>query len=331
VENTSYQTSVTESAAAVNWNEDNSKFYMITNKGELDLITLYLMDPITLEMELIESDPKGKVDLLSLVMDRNTRKMICTTYIDDKVRRYWKDKTRQAIYEYLEGEFPGREISFTSSTNDYSKFIVSVSGDKYADESWLYDVETEELEHQYTRRPQLKEIENYLCPMQSITYKSSDGLEIPAYLTLPAGPDSTNLPMVVLVHGGPKGPRDYWGFDSRVQFLANRGYAVLQPNFRASGGYGKEFQNAGDLQWGRLMQDDITWGVRHLVSEGIADKNKVAIMGGSYGGYATLAGLAFTPDVYACGVDSLDPLIFSHYWKAHLRTGKQHERICMQW
>ena len=88
-----YQTSVTESAAAVNWNEDNSKFYMITNKGELDLITLYLMDPITLEMELIESDPEGKVDLLSLVMDRNTRKMICTTYIDDKVRRYWKDKT----------------------------------------------------------------------------------------------------------------------------------------------------------------------------------------------------------------------------------------------
>jgi dienelactone hydrolase len=109
------------------------------------------------------------------------------------------------------------------------------------------------------------------------------------------------------VHGGPKGPRDYWGYNSFVQFLANRGYAVLQPNFRASGGYGKKFQNAGDLQWGKLMQDDITWGVKYLLDQGIADKNKVAIMGGSYGGYATLAGLAFTPDLYACGVDIVGP------------------------
>jgi len=318
-----YQTSVTESAAAVNWNEDNSKFYLITNKGDLDLATLYLMDPVSLEMELIESDPVGKVNLLSLVMDRNTRKMVCTNYVDDKIRRYWKDKKRQAVYEYLQGQFPGREISLTSSTKDYSRFLVSVSGDKYAVESWCYDVATKELEHQYTPRPQLKEIENYLCPMQAIIYKSSDGLEIPSYLTLPAGPESTNLPMVVLVHGGPKGPRDYWGYHPYVQFLANRGYAVLQPNFRASGGYGKKFQNAGDLQWGRQMQDDITWGVRHMVSEGIADKNRVAIMGVSYGGYATLAGLAFTPDVYACGVDIVGPSnIFTllestpSYWEA---------------
>jgi len=281
-----YQTTVSENAFAAAWNEDNSKFYLITNKGELDLITLYLMDPVTLEIELVESDPEGKVNLHNLVMDRNTRKMICTIYEDDKVRRYWKDKTKQAVFEHLKAEFPGREIGFSSSTNDYLKFLVSVSGDKYAAELWFYDVPTQKLVHQYTPRPQLKEIENYLCPMQPITYKSSDGLEIPAYLTLP-------------------------------------GYAVLQPNFRASGGYGKKFQNAGDLQWGRLMQDDLTWGVRHLVSEGIADKNRVAIMGGSYGGYATLAGLAFTPDIYACGVDIVGPSnIFTllestpAYWEA---------------
>ncbi|MBK8601747.1 MAG: S9 family peptidase [Saprospiraceae bacterium] len=143
--------------------------------------------------------------------------------------------------------------------------------------------------------------------MKPISYKSSDGLMIPAYLTLPPGGKTKNLPVVILVHGGPKGPRDYWGYNPQVQFLANRGYAVLQPNFRASGGYGKAFLNAGDLQWGKLMQDDITWGVKHLISTGVADKNKVAIMGGSYGGYATLAGLAFTPDVYACGVDIVGP------------------------
>ncbi|MEM7315739.1 MAG: alpha/beta fold hydrolase, partial [Planctomycetota bacterium] len=128
---------------------------------------------------------------------------------------------------------------------------------------------------------------------------------------------------VILVHGGPKGPRDSWGYDSQVQFLANRGYAVLQPNFRASGGYGKKFLNAGDLQWGKLMQDDITWGVKYLIEQGIADKDRVAIMGGSYGGYATLAGLAFTPDLYACGVDIVGPSnIFTllesipPYWEA---------------
>jgi dienelactone hydrolase len=159
--------------------------------------------------------------------------------------------------------------------------------------------------------------------MEPIRYKSSDGLEIPGYLTVPNGCKSQALPLVVLVHGGPKGPRDYWGYDPLVQFLANRGYAVLQPNFRASGGYGKKFMNAGDLEWGKLMQDDITWGVKHLIKEGIADESKVAIMGGSYGGYATLAGLAFTPNLYACGVDIVGPSnIFTllesipPYWEA---------------
>ena len=102
--------------------------------------------------------------------------------------------------------------------------------------------------------------------MKSIHYKSSDGLEISGYLTLPVGVSSANLPVVMLIHGGPKGPRDNWGYNSNAQFLANRGYAVLQPNFRASGGYGKKFLNAGDLQWGKLMQDDITWGVKYLIA-----------------------------------------------------------------
>lgn len=302
-----YETLVTESAEVSGWDAKNENIYLVTNKGDLDLMTLYKMDPATQSMELLESDPEKRVDFGSLRMDRNTRQIISTSYTDDRTRHYWRDKTWEANYKFLQEKFPGREIAFQSATNDYSKFLVAVHGDKYAAEAWYFDAQTRELTHQYTPRPELKEVEGSLAPMTPIRYVSSDGLEIPAYLTVPAGMEAKNLPVVVLIHGGPKGPRDTWGYDSQVQFLANRGYAVLQPNFRSSGGYGKEFLNAGDLQWGKLMQDDITWGVKHLIQKGIADKDRVAIMGGSYGGYATLAGLAFTPDLYACGVDIVGP------------------------
>ncbi len=302
-----YETLVTETAYINGWNEDNSQFYLVTNVGDLDKSALYLMNPDTKSKVKVESDPENKVDFGGLNVDKNTRKIISTSYTLDKSKYYWKDKKWEAMYKEVKAKFPGREVDFQSNTKDYSKFLIAVWGDKYASEVHAYDAKTKKITYQYTGRPKLKEVEQHLSPMKPITYKSSDGLEIPAYLTIPAGMDAKNLPVVVLVHGGPKGPRDYWGYDAEAQFLANRGYAVLQPNFRASGGYGKKFQNAGDLQWGKLMQDDITWGVKHLIKEGIANKNKVAIMGGSYGGYATLAGLAFTPDVYACGVDIVGP------------------------
>lgn len=302
-----YETNVSESAYVTGWDAGNEHIYLVTNKGELDLRTLYKMNPETTQMELLESDPENRVDFGGLRVDRNTRKIISTSYTDDKSRYYWRDKTWESHYSFLQASFPGREVAFQNSTNDYSKVLIAVHGDKYASECWCYDTGTRELIRQYTPRPELKDVEDHLAPMRPIHYTSRDGLQIPAYLTVPRGVEAKNLPVVVLVHGGPKGPRDFWGYDAQVQFLANRGYAVLQPNFRSSGGYGKTFLNAGDLQWGKLMQDDITWGVRHLIAEGIADKDRVAIMGGSYGGYATLAGLAFTPDVYACGIDIVGP------------------------
>lgn len=302
-----YETLVTENAYIASWSEDNAKFYLVTNKGDLDKTALFMMDPKTKQITKVEADPKGKVDFGGLSMDRNTRKIISTSYTGDKTDYYWKDKTWEENYKFLQSKFPGREVNFGSSTKDYSKFLISVWGDKYASESYFFDAKTKQLIFQYTPRAELKKVEKYLASMTPISYKSSDGLEIPAYLTLPVGSSGKNIAVVVLVHGGPKGPRDYWGYNPIVQFLANRGYAVLQPNFRASGGYGKKFQNGGDLQWGKLMQDDITWGVKYLINQGIADKNKVAIMGGSYGGYATLAGLAFTPEVYAAGVDIVGP------------------------
>jgi dipeptidyl aminopeptidase/acylaminoacyl peptidase len=148
--------------------------------------------------------------------------------------------------------------------------------------------------------PWLKE--DQLAHMKPIEYQSRDGLTIHGYLTLPLGREAKNLPVVINPHGGPWF-RDTWGFNPEVQFLANRGYAVLQMNFRGSTGYGRKFWEASFKQWGQKMQDDITDGVQWLVKQGIADPKRVAIYGGSYGGYATLAGVTFTPDLYAAAVD----------------------------
>ncbi|MGK7904001.1 MAG: alpha/beta fold hydrolase [Hormoscilla sp.] len=171
----------------------------------------------------------------------------------------------------------------------------------------------------FSDRPQLEDLP--LAPMQSISYQARDGLTIEGYLTLPMG-DPGPWPAVMLVHGGPWG-RDVWGYNPQVQWLANRGYAVLQVNYRGSGGYGKDFLNASNREWGGAMQDDLIDGVNWLVDRGIADKSRIGIMGTSYGGYATLVGLTFTPEVFACGVDIVGPsnLVtmiesFPPYWKS---------------
>jgi dipeptidyl aminopeptidase/acylaminoacyl peptidase len=302
-----FETNLKEQGYVTGWNEDSSKFYLVTNKGENDLTALYLCDPETGERNKIEEDPKGKVDFGSTFFDKNEKKLIFTAYVEDKTRYYWKDQVWEDDYTYLEEQFPDREISITSSTKDYQKWLVATGGDKYAGEVYFFDRTSRELILQYTPKPKLKEVESYLSEMTAISYASSDGMVIPGYLTLPKGKEAKNLPVIAFVHGGPKGPRDYWGYNGYVQFFANRGYAVLQPNFRASGGYGKEFLNAGDKEWGRKMQDDITWGIQYLIDKKIVDEKRVAILGGSYGGYATLAGLAFTPDLYTCGVDIVGP------------------------
>lgn len=302
-----YTTNIKESAYVTGWAPDNKSCYLVTNKGDIDLSTCYKMNPENGKLELYEADPKGMVDFGSLWINDETREVIATSYTYDKRVRYFKEPKWEGIYKYLKSQFPGKEVGFSSFTKDYSKMLVAVSGDDIATEVYYHDPATKELILQYTPRPKLKEVEDALSSMEPISYPSSDGLMIPGYLSIPKGSSGKNMPAVILVHGGPKGPRDRWGYDSYAQFLTNRGYVVMQPNFRASGGYGKDFLNSGDKQWGKLMQDDITWGVKYLVDQGIVDKDRVAIMGGSYGGYATLAGLAFTPDTYACGIDIVGP------------------------
>ena len=293
-----------ESCAPIRFHKDNKRVYLRSNKGDADLIGLYLMDAETGAVELVESDPMKKVDLSDANFSDATKELIATSYEDDREKIYWKDKKFEKIYNKIKDRLGDREIAIGSSTKDEKKFIITTYSDVDPGTVWFYDTNTGNLSTLYQVREKLDR--KALAPMKAVRYKSSDGLEIPAYLTLPKGVEAKNLPMIVVPHGGPWG-RDGWGYSSMAQFLANRGYAVLQPNFRASTGYGKKFLNAGNNEWGQKMQDDITWGVKYLVAEGIADPKRVGIMGGSYGGYATLAGVAFTPDTYAAGVAIVAP------------------------
>lgn len=300
-----YTTNVFETAYPVAFDKNNQRVYLITNKGDdVDLTRLILLDPKTLKEEFVEADPRQRVDLGDVAFSDLRREIIYTSYEDDRNRLYWKDKDFEADYKRISEQLPGVEPYFARTTADERFWIIGSYSDVDPGTTYLFDRVTKKLTFQYRPRPNIPV--EHMANMQAIRYPSSDGLEIPAYLTLPKGVEPKNLPLIVMPHGGPWA-RSGWGFNSYAQFLANRGYAVLDPNFRASTGYGKKFINAGNNEWGRKMQDDITWGIKYLVKQGIADPAKVAIMGGSYGGYATLAGLAFTPDVYACGVSIVGP------------------------
>lgn len=299
-----YSCGVFETCGPVRFHKDGRRVYMVTNKRDVDLIRLVLFDPESGREELVEADPLNRVDFGFPLFSDRTDELIGTLYFDDKMRIYFKDKTFQSDYELVQKRLPGKDIGVDSQTKDESLFLISATSDTEPGETYLFDRKNKDLTLQYRVRGKLPR--EQMAEMKALRYKSSDSLEIPAYLTLPKSVPPRNLPLIVLPHGGPWG-RDTWGYDGFAQFFANRGYAVLQPNFRASTGFGKKFLNAGNNEWGQKMQDDITWGVKHLVSEGIVDPRRVGILGGSYGGYATLAGLAFTPDLYAAGVSIVGP------------------------
>lgn len=301
-----YSCGIFESCAPIHFHKDNTRVYMMTNKGDdRDLIQLSLFDPATGKEELVESDPLKRVDFGDAAFSNVSNELLFTAYEDDKNRLYWKDKSLEADYNLIKKKLGGdKEISFDSTTSDEQIWLISANSDIEPGSKLLFDRKTKKLTPLYTSREKLPR--EALSPMIPIRYKSSDGLEIPAYLTLPKGVEPKNLPVVIFPHGGPWG-RDSWGYNSFAQFFANRGYAVLTPNFRASTGYGKKFLNAGNNQWGDKMQDDLTWGVKYLVAQGIADPKRIGIMGGSYGGYATLAGVTFTPDLYSAAVAYVAP------------------------
>jgi len=300
-----YSCSVFEECGPVRFHKDAKRVYMKTNKGaDVDLLALVLFDPETGTVQPVESDPLKRVDFGSALFSEATGELVATSYQDEQTRRYFKDKSAEADYKWLEAKLPGKEIALGSRTDDEQVWLVTASGDTEPGEAYLFNRKTRQLKAQYRIREKLPR--EALAPMKAIRYASSDGLEIPAYLTLPKGSSGKGLPTVVVPHGGPWA-RDGWGYNPLAQFFANRGYAVLMPNFRGSTGYGKKYLNAGNGEWGRKMQDDVTWGVKYLVTEGISDPKRIAIMGGSYGGYSVLRGITLTPDLYRAAVDVSGP------------------------
>ncbi|MFA7288118.1 MAG: S9 family peptidase [Melioribacteraceae bacterium] len=295
-----------ESLGVEGFTPDNKKLYLNVNKGaDVDLARLELIDLATGKIEVIESDPEKQVDLGGAVFSDITHEFVGTTYTGDRTRYYWKDKSYEKLFADLKKLLPDGEISLTSMTDDEQLLTVAVASDVDPGSVYLYDRKANKAELLYKSRPDLPT--EHLAPMEPVRYTARDGVEIPAYLVVPKGLDAKNLPTIILPHGGPWA-RDYFGYNSLAQFLANRGYAVLSPNFRGSTGYGKKFLNLGNKQWGTgSMQHDLTDGVKYLVDKGIANPKEVVIMGGSYGGYATLAGVAFTPDLYAAGVSIVGP------------------------
>ncbi|MHB8273142.1 S9 family peptidase [Bradyrhizobium sp.] len=299
-----YTCSVLENCGPFDFDAAGKNVYFATNKGALDLTELDMLDLNTGAATKIESDPDSRVDLFNVEISRVDHRILFTEYEDDTYRRYFKDRPFEADYRWLQSKLPGLEVDFGARSNDENIWIVNAHGDTEPGIVYVWNRKAKTLALQYRVREEIPR--ESLAQRKPYHYKSSDGLDIPAYLTLPKGLTAKNLPLVVFPHGGPWA-RDSSGYDTTAQFLANRGYAVLQPNFRASTGYGKKFLNAGNGEWGRKMQDDITWGVKSLIASGIVDPKRVGISGGSYGGYATLAGVAFTPTVYAAAVAYVAP------------------------
>jgi dipeptidyl aminopeptidase/acylaminoacyl peptidase len=301
-----YTCNFEETCRVVRFHKDNKRVYIKTNKGkDVDLIRLILLNPQTKQSELVDADPRKEVDVEDTIFSSATEELLATVYVGDHLRIYPQNKGFAGDLDFLQKALPKGDLNFKSSTNDNNLYLITVSRDVDPGETYLYNRKTRKINKLYESRPELP-IE-HLAPMRPIRYTARDGLKISAYLTVPKGIEPRNLPVVVMPHGGPWN-RDQWGYDPFAQFLANRGYIVFQPNFRGSSGYGQAFLNAGNKQWGTgSMQHDITDGVRYLIEQGIANPKRVAIYGGSYGGYAALAGLAFTPNLYTAGISYVGP------------------------
>jgi len=292
--------------------EDNMSSYPVTfsmDGGSLLMVDsrnanagrLVSLDLDTKELEIIAEDPQYDVSDLMLHPDTYEVEAVCFT----KDKNEWTviDESVAADFEAV-GSLDDGEFSITSFDNDYETWLVAFVQDDGPVSYWIYDRETKEGEFLFNHRDDLC---NYtLAPMEPVSFTSRDGMTIHGYVTFPPDKPRRSLPLVLNVHGGPW-YRDTWGYNPEAQWLANRGYICLQVNFRGSTGYGKEFLNAGNKEWGRKMQNDLTDAVNWAVDQGYADPEKVAIYGHSYGGYAALVGATFTPDLFTCAISGMGP------------------------
>ncbi|MFP3591207.1 prolyl oligopeptidase family serine peptidase [Chryseobacterium sp. SIMBA_038] len=312
---------------------DNSKnkdeAYVVTNlDSDKSRIVLYDLKKNTVIKE-VYSNPTFDVSSVSVAGKNRNYELDYISYNGIKNETIPVSNFYKEVDAKLKSEFGDKQFYVVSSDDNDSKLLVVVDSDKLYGKYYEYDTKTKNVKLLLDLMPQLKEED--MAEMRPIEFKSRDGLTIHGYITLPkAAVEGKKVPLIVNPHGGPQGIRDSWGFNPETQLFASRGYATLQVNFRISGGYGKEFQNSGYKQIGRKAMDDVEDGVKYAIEQGWVDKDKVAIYGGSHGGYATLMGLIKTPDLYSCGVDYVGVSniftffdSFPEYWKPYKEMVKQ--------
>ena len=251
--------------------------------------------------EVLAEDPEA--DVAGVRVHPDTREPQIVTWVKERMEYRVLDRALEADVAAIRALHPG-DPDIVAQDHSDMVWLVAFTNDACPVPFFLYDRRRREGRFLFEHQPGLSKYE--LAPMEPFSYQARDGLTIHGYATFPPGAGRTGLPMVLNVHGGPWA-RDMWGFDPEAQWLANRGYLCVQVNFRGSTGYGKAFVNAGDREWGRAMQNDLTDGVAYAIAQGWADPERVAIFGGSYGGYAALAGVTFTPELYRCAVDIVGP------------------------
>lgn len=279
---------------------DNRGLYLVSSVGS-NTSQLRRMDLTTGEERVLAFDEQADVDSVLMHPGKHTVQAVRF----NKHRQIWKvlDPAVEADFAAI-GRIRDADFTILNRDHDDRTWLVGFTEDDGPIHYYSFDRESKKAILLFTNRRELENLK--LAQMQPIQFSASDGLDIHGYLTLPVGVEPKNLPTVLLVHGGPFW-RDSWGYNPLVQWLANRGYAVLQVNFRGSTGYGKNFVNAANREWGGKMHQDLIDGVNWITEKGVADPERIAIFGGSYGGYATLVGLTFTPEVFACGVDIVGP------------------------
>jgi dipeptidyl aminopeptidase/acylaminoacyl peptidase len=314
-------TNFKETMAPLYFDFDNGDIIYAASNLNRDKLVIVKYDMAKAEeKEIIYQHPD--VDVSNLLVSKKRKVITGVTFFTDKRHYHFFDDDRKNLQKALQQKLSGYEVAVSSMNKAEDKVLVRTYSDRSLGAYYFYDLNTKDFKKLVEVSPWINE--NHMAEMKPIKYQSRDGLTIHGYLTLPKGVEPKNLPVVVHPHGGPW-HRDRWGFNKEVQFMANRGYAVLQMNFRGSTGYGKNFWEISFKQWGKTMQDDITDGVKWLIDQGIADPKRIGIYGGSYGGYATLAGITFTPDLYACAIDYVGVSnLFTFmktippYWKPYL-------------
>ena len=309
-----------ESARPLFFTFDNQAIYVASNVGR-DKSAIFQYDLVTgKQTELLFEHPE--VDVAELIASKVRKTVTGAAFERARLEYHFFDDERRKTQQLLDERLPGYENHLISHSRDERKFVVYSASDRTRGSYHLLELDGMRLSKLFDLSPWLDE--SRMAPMQPVQLESDDGLALHGYLTVPSGREPRNLPLIVHPHGGPWA-RDSWGFNPEVQFLASRGYAVLQVNFRGSTGYGRKFLEASFGQWGLRMQDDVTRTTRWAIEQRIADPARIAIYGGSYGGYAALSGLTRTPELYACGisyvgVSNLFTWIqaFPPYWKPYL-------------